>query len=474
MNFLSSFCTALVVSILFWSCGSPSVTNEKNGFIVLSGNIQHLPDGPVHLQGNLDLLESESRAGKILLKLERNEPGFYTLMFPGTFAICYLAPGDSVQLTADFQDFTSSVSYTGIGAEANNYFAAKLRTVGQHKLADHELFKLEEAGFLARIEEEARQETHFLDNYPRKKQLGKTFVAGEQSNIQYEKYSKLINYEAAHRYYGGDPRFRASEQIAGMLGAVELNDAAHLISPAFNNFVFSHISNEAGRLYDSNPSYREAGTTGFLKAQLDGIQGMLTNEAVKNMIASKTILQHAELGSPHGIDKLLEEKDWIRLHPVVRAKLDQAFQAWAALDKGQIAPNFKGVDLEGNEIQLSDLKGKNVYVDVWATWCGPCLAEQPALEALEHKYRESDKIAFVGISIDENKEAWDAMVRRKNMKGVQVFTENAWESTICKDYLIKGIPRFILIDAQGKMIDVDAPRPSSREIQGILEEMAGA
>jgi len=72
-----------------------------------------------------------------------------------------------------------------------------------------------------------------------------------------------------------------------------------------------------------------------------------------------------------------------------------------------------------------------------------------------------------------DKAAWTKMVSEKDMKGEQVLTDGAWKSTICTDYLINGIPRFILVDMNGKIIDADAPRPSSDIIKDILKELSG-
>ena len=92
---------------------------------------------------------------------------------------------------------------------------------------------------------------------------------------------------------------------------------------------------------------------------------------------------------------------------------------------------------------------------------------------LEEQYKDNKNIAFVGMSIDENREAWQKMVSEKDMMGIQIIGDNAWESSICIDYKIKGIPRFILVDKDGKIINADAPRPSSDQIKEILKELAG-
>ena len=131
---------------------------------------------------------------------------------------------------------------------------------------------------------------------------------------------------------------------------------------------------------------------------------------------------------------------------------------------GKAAIDFTYPDMDSNMISLSDFKGSYVYVDVWATWCGPCKYEIPFLLQLEKDYHDAN-IIFMSVSVDvENaKQKWIDMINDKNMGGIQLFA-NGW-SQICKDYAINSIPRFMLFDREGNIMSVDAPRPSSDEIR---------
>ena len=112
-----------------------------------------------------------------------------------------------------------------------------------------------------------------------------------------------------------------------------------------------------------------------------------------------------------------------------------------------------------------------MYVDVWATWCGPCKAEIPYLKEVEEEFKE-ENIAFVSISIDREKdhEKWENMVAEETLGGIQLFADKDWESQFVKDYYISGIPRFILIDPEGKIVSPDAPRPSNPKLKEMLKE----
>ncbi|HVI44838.1 MAG TPA: TlpA disulfide reductase family protein [Chitinophaga sp.] len=137
---------------------------------------------------------------------------------------------------------------------------------------------------------------------------------------------------------------------------------------------------------------------------------------------------------------------------------------------GEPGFNFSGEDTNGKKVAFNDLKGKVVVVDVWATWCGPCKAELPHLQKLEEEMAGKN-VTFLGVSVDEakDKEKWQNFVKEKEMKGTQIFV-SGW-SEIAKYYGINGIPRFMVFDQKGNIVNVDAPRPSQPELKELINKL---
>ncbi|MBF6608375.1 MAG: TlpA family protein disulfide reductase [Flavobacterium sp.] len=152
----------------------------------------------------------------------------------------------------------------------------------------------------------------------------------------------------------------------------------------------------------------------------------------------------------------------------------QMFQQTLAVNDmvGKPSPSFDYENHKGGTTKLEDLRGKYVYIDTWATWCGPCLREIPSMKEIEKKYHGKN-ITFVGVSIDAKKDhqKWKDMVTKKELGGVQVFADNDWNSQFIKDYGITGIPRFILLDPKGNVVDANAPRPSDPALQELLDKL---
>jgi thiol-disulfide isomerase/thioredoxin len=140
--------------------------------------------------------------------------------------------------------------------------------------------------------------------------------------------------------------------------------------------------------------------------------------------------------------------------------------------EGVVSPSFDYENHKGGKTKLEDLRGKYVYIDVWATWCGPCRGEIPFLQKVEEKYK-SKNITFVSISIDVQKdfEKWKTFVKDKSLGGIQLFADKDWSSDFIKAFGINGIPRFILIDPSGKVVDADEARPSESKLVEKLDSL---
>lgn len=142
-----------------------------------------------------------------------------------------------------------------------------------------------------------------------------------------------------------------------------------------------------------------------------------------------------------------------------------------ATQSGTPAPDIELSTPEGKTVKLSSLaNGKFTYIDVWATWCGPCCKEIPFMEKLVAKYKNNPKVQFLSISIDQNKDAWLKKLEKDNPQWPQFILQGEKERQFSKDWGISGIPRFIMINPDGTIYDADASRPSGTKTAEIIDE----
>lgn len=125
------------------------------------------------------------------------------------------------------------------------------------------------------------------------------------------------------------------------------------------------------------------------------------------------------------------------------------------------------VDAEGNKVDFSTFKGRYVYIDLWASWCGPCVNEVPHLQKLEKELANKD-VVFVSISLDKNEKAWKSKMKALNMHGHQLLN---MDNSLAEALNVKGIPFFIIYDKEGFLYKSNAPRPSDPSLKALLEKL---
>lgn len=205
----------------------------------------------------------------------------------------------------------------------------------------------------------------------------------------------------------------------------------------------------------------------FLKDAFDKESVEFTNLLEEK---KKADIQNIEKGDYDPEFKTALKKSYEQFYFYAAQKYDKIAKANKL--KGKASPNFDYENYKGGKTKLSDLKGKYVYIDLWATWCGPCRVEIPYLQKIEEKYHGKN-IEFVSISIDQAKDyqKWKKFVADKNLGGVQLFADKDWQSEFVTSFDVTGIPRFILIDPNGNIADSDASRPSSPELVTQLDSL---
>lgn len=135
--------------------------------------------------------------------------------------------------------------------------------------------------------------------------------------------------------------------------------------------------------------------------------------------------------------------------------------------KGQKAPAFVADALNGKQLALAQFANRYVVIDVWATWCAPCKREEPFFDELASRYT-SPGVAFISLSIDEDRQAWEWQAASKSKKVVQLWAQDGGKQ-FSELYAVNSIPRFILIDPKGRIVNAQMPSPSDPEFESILE-----
>ncbi|MGJ3233801.1 TlpA family protein disulfide reductase [Marivirga sp.] len=369
----------------------------------------------------------------------------------------YLRPGDQLSLTIDTEEFDETLQYKGIGAPINN-FLASIVLLEDSLPSIMELASFPEDSFVMKLQNNFALKEEILHNSSVEDQ---EFMNWYLKNNEWEFYYNLLSYPN-YRSYVMKEQFEPSEEFYAYQDSIKLYDSSNLEYNYFVPYLQSEITKKVGEKFkDKGPQ----DASEYVMASVEEVNS-IPNDLIKEKLLFEAINTHLNRLNEEDRESILAE--WKSLDPSKQkiAVVEDKLKVLASLAEGNPAPDFKYVSLEGDSMTMEDFKGKVVYIDVWATWCGPCISEHPYMEELQQQF-EDDSVAFLAISIDSSPEPWKKMVKEKELGGIHLYAEGAWEASIMQNYAINGIPRFILIDQEGKIVNANAARPSGNIAEDI-------
>ena len=139
---------------------------------------------------------------------------------------------------------------------------------------------------------------------------------------------------------------------------------------------------------------------------------------------------------------------------------------------GRAAPAFRARDQRGQALDLAALRGRVVYVDFWASWCGFCLGEAPAARALHAALADrAADVAFLNVSLDDDWDKWQCALEKHGVEGLNVVSPDSGRATAGLAYALASLPRYVLIGPDGRIVDGNAPRPSSGAVEKTIRQV---
>ncbi|HHM20572.1 MAG TPA: TlpA family protein disulfide reductase [Bacteroidetes bacterium] len=155
--------------------------------------------------------------------------------------------------------------------------------------------------------------------------------------------------------------------------------------------------------------------------------------------------------------------------PEAVARLNQILKTSASFIPGSLAPDFTMNTPDGQPLKLSDLRGKILLLDFWASWCGPCRRENPNVVAAYKKYHDKG-FDVLGVSLDRDKNRWLQAIERDGLIWNHVSDLKGWKNEAAKLYGVSSIPATVLLDREGKIIARNLRGP---QLEAKLKEIFG-
>ena len=456
---------------------------QTNNYAVISGT--------THVKG-IDSIYLTSRATNFKKAIAVNNGSFndtitidkvryYRLSAGRAHHTLYLQNGYNLNISID-KGFTSrALSFSGVGADVNSYYKAKKIFMRESDKESNRLINLStpsEQDFTTLTNKISDSITAMLNNAQIEDE---NFMIFEKENIFWDKIHRKLLYFARKKNIAMYHATRTYTPSPGFLPQALLNFKSDNEDLFINSSSYFNISTGIPTGAVLYKVVKKENIDEIIK-HMDSIYNTLNLSYVKDatlLFISRTLIidkdeKIAKTYLDYFTSRLYDEN--IKTDMVNRYNKNRdLINARQRIKKGDLSPKF--VDFKnfaGGTTSLDDLKGKYVYINVWATWCHYCREEIPFLNDIEKRYHNKN-IEFVSISVDEKStyNTWINMVTDKQLIGIQLLADNALESQFLKDYGINATPKFMLIDPEGKVINSNAPRPSYPELTVLLDGLLG-
>ncbi|MCL6261421.1 TlpA family protein disulfide reductase [Aquiflexum sp. TKW24L] len=463
----NTFLSVLAASLLLSSCSkNPEIIHNS---ITIAGKLENSESPVISVSHDYEEITQDSvkSDGSFVLAFDYEETGIYSILNGDLRFSLYLNPGDSIFVTGDSKEFEQTFTASGDMAQENEYLNKRDYFLYESRLYDPYVFMaVKKDAYFSKKDSIISIAKTFYEELKITEGIDTAFLSREESSFHYQDIFMDQLYPMYHALANNIPQDSVDFPIEESNKKVENlpMDRVELLKVEFYVYmIYRRIESLANDIMKSDSSIAS-----FAKAEYMAIDSLIKTSEIGDFFKFRSIKSNLELRGPLHLEEVYKKFLSENSTPKYVKRLEKAKAKWDPILPGKPVPDFTFTDIKGDSMKLSDLKGKLVYIDIWATWCGPCIAEHPQWDKVKEEYKDKP-VVFLTVSIDNTREPWEKMVKNKKMEGLQWFAANAWQSELTQFFMVNSIPRFILLDKEGKIIDPSAERPSGK-IREVLDK----
>ncbi len=385
----------------------------------------------------------------------------------------YVAPGYELSITGDATDYKTLFAgkkITGKGAAVNRY-RTMLDSVYASRPRGSSWYEMNLEDLLSYIQSEQKlqdsiQKLVFAKNTSKDKYFD-TFKRMIEVDNQSIALYNLLEHIAMNKYSYEKMSSLVKEHTPTAFKNGISNDS-YLNSEDYKTWLLGNsvsYHRQLDKAQDSTLSKQEGYNLKSIKEVLNGkvLDYYLSRVIISNINAAKSIegLNASKKRVEPYLTSLSDHTYKGEITEVFNEKEKQLMQ----VQIGKPAPDFTLFSADGKTYRLADFKGKVVYIDLWASWCAPCREAMPAYKKLYEKHKDNEKIAFLGIAVSDGEKEWRQALKEENPNWIQLRDN---DGTIARSYVANAIPKYIIIDKEGKIVSFNAPGPEDPNTEKLL------
>lgn len=381
----------------------------------------------------------------LFVSIEYNNKRTPLLIYPG--AELKVSLGDNIVVKNDYNEYLAE--FYGI---VNDYYIIEGKP----------FFKIDSNDFNNLIADLSTRRDSLNKVYFHEKLKEKNLIGLLENTTDAYIGSLILNYELSNQ---NSPKVDVIERLifdADLLDAKLTIYVGMLIMNLDYQFIFP-----LWKEFEHDPELRE---NYFPMIIYDSIYKVNYSTEIKEWMLAKHIFNYYSSG---GISVYLDST-YTRFvteynNSKYRSKLESLFSESRQIQENKSAPEIVGFSYNGKKVSTKDLIGKVVVIDFWASWCGNCIIQIPFLEKVEEEF-SNENVEFLYISLDKDSLKWSDYIQKN-----QIYKDNFIRARdiekVEKEYLIGGIPRYVIIDKKGIISNIHGPKPSSGEYSSAIQEL---
>jgi thiol-disulfide isomerase/thioredoxin len=387
----------------------------------------------------------------------------------------FVDPGDSIYLTLNTEEFDETVKYSGKGVDKNNYLAQKyLKFVDGYNIWDL-LDSLPADQYKKNIDEKRAGREKMLKEFTSNHKVSPEFINFEQTDLDFEhafdiymfinsKRDRKIGYDTVNipvEFY---------EEFSSMANYKNPCKKSKQYNIYYNFYYPSYLAViNSDKLKGTSGNERDSILLSIYESNLDGYE---KERAFANFFYGKVSRYKVDYFEKNRayFDKIVKDET---LRSFVFNKYDEVRKQLAQdMPEGAHLVNLERKEYSNTTFKdvIAKYKGKVIYLDFWASWCGPCKGEMPYSLKMQDYFKGKD-VAFVYISSDRDSVAWKQMIKILQITGDHYRASKKFRREYDDLYNVRYIPRYVIIDKNGKTVDDDAKRPSDLGVRKDIEAL---
>jgi thiol-disulfide isomerase/thioredoxin len=404
------------------------------------------------------------------------------LKYNNQIEVILVSPGDRMQLDFDAENYHSSLVFKGDGAQSNReyrayqeeFYADATLGYGGNRQNRHDILSAASKDkqpdeFKKFWADRYVKENKFLTAYIKAHHLSPNFAKWVVTDLKYAYLKDVVQYPFKHPSLNGLDinSYTPPADFYDFVTEADLNNLDATLSSSFGDLLYSY--------------------SGYLKQKMLG-KSYVLNKAIdmylaekpgikKDIMLSQAMFTMIDLGAIEIVKQYLDRYMANTTDPgirncIVKAYTDQIdrIENYKIPISSQINNTPKSAADSVFSNIIAKFPGKVVYVDFWATWCGPCRAEMPNSKKLKKELIGKD-VVFVYLGVQCEEKLWKAAIAEMDIDGEHFFVDDKGFGAMSEKFRISGIPHYMLVDKQGRVVDDNAKRPGNSQLKEEIEKL---